>query len=373
MLYNKYKSIENKIFQIMDKDGKILDEKLMPKLSKEQLLKVYEVMMKSRQYDFWMLKWQRQGRTYGFLESSGQEALQVACAMHLEKGKDWLAPAFRSNAAWIWLGFSMKQSMIYWSGNEIGSVMEEGVNVLPVSIPIATQSSHAAGLAFAEKYKKTGGVVLSFIGDGGTSEGEFSEALNFSGVLQLPTIFVIQNNQWALSTPNKFETNAANFALKGVGAGVKNIVVDGNDFFAVYQAMSEAITFARNNEPYLIECITYRIGDHSTSDDSSVYRTPQYVAEKMKLDPIQRLRKYLIKNKILTEKADKEITKNNEKEIKEDFKIASISKNNVSIDDIFDHTYLNIQDDLIKQKKVLTNELTKSEDLMKGLEDDQSK
>lgn len=358
-LFSEYAGYKKTIFRIMDKNGKILLPKLMPSISDKELLKVYTYMRLSRQYDEWMLKWQRQGRTYGFLAASGQEALQIACAMNLEKGKDWLSPAFRSNAAWMWLGYDIELTMLYWSGNEMGSKMPHGVNILPVCIPIGTQNSHAVGLGYAQKIKKNKSVVLTFIGDGGTSEGEFSEAMNFAGVLKVPVIFVVQNNQWALSTPNNEETSAPNFAIRGEGVGLKNILVDGNDFFAVYLAMKEAVKYAKNNEPVLIECVTYRISDHSTSDDAKVYRSQDIVDKFLPLDPLIRFTNYLIEKKILNKDLIEKIDKENVINLKTSFKNATDRKNNIELEDIFKYTYSKMTPELTRQQKELKRELDK--------------
>lgn len=185
------------------------------------------------------------GKVINFLSSKGQEGVEVAYASCLRPGIDWLVPAYRNNAAWITAGYPVEKVIQYWLGNEMGSQMPKGVNILPVNIPIATQYSHATGIAFAEKYKKDKGIVITTIGDGGTSEGEFSEAINFAAIHKLAVVFFVENNQWSLDTPTAKATMSPTFAQKGTAFGVPNIRVDGNDFFAVYYATQEAIERAK--------------------------------------------------------------------------------------------------------------------------------
>lgn len=339
MYFDKFNSLKNEMLQIMDATGKIVKPELMPKISDDEVLTAYKLMCLSRRQDDFQNKIQRQGRMLSFLSSTGQEATEVAYGMQIIKGKDWFSSAYRNNSAWLATGVPMRNIMLYWCGNELGSKMPEGINTLPVNIPIATQYSHATGLAFAEKYSKRDGVVITTTGDGGTSEGEFYEAINFAQLHEVPAIFIVENNQYAISTPCRKATKAINFAVKGVAVGMRNILVDGNDFFAVYAAVQEAISFARKGEgPSLIECYTYRLGAHSSADDPKVYRDEKLHEESLKKDPLIRLKAYLIAQKKWSDKEQEKLDAEQDKFIKEEFAWVE-ANNNVSIHDIFAYTY----------------------------------
>jgi len=163
---------------------------------------------------------------------------------------------------------------------------------LPVIVPVGSQVPHAVGFAYAQKYKKTGSAVLVYVGDGGTSEGDFYEGINFAGVFKLPLVVIIENNQWAISVPRKMQTAAQTLAQKGMAVGIDSIQVDGNDVFAVYKATKDAIE-ASNGKPTIIECITYRMSLHTTSDDPTKYREDAEVEAWKQKDPINRLKTYL--------------------------------------------------------------------------------
>lgn len=282
--------------QILKQDGSLGASS--PKLTGEQIQEMYHLMVLSRAFDDIAIKLQRQGRlgTYGSVR--GQEASQIGSAYALQKD-DWLVPSFRENASCIARGMPMKCLLQYWGGDERGHGYSESATTLPLSIPISTQVPHAVGIAMAIQYKKEKKVVLAHMGDGGTSEGDFHEALNFAGVFRAPVVFLCQNNHWAISVPRSKQTAAATLAQKALAYGFPGVIVDGNDIFAVYKAVSEAIEKARNgNGPTLIECITYRIGDHTTADDAKRYRSEEEVEQWRKKDPIERLKNYMVKKKM---------------------------------------------------------------------------
>lgn len=227
---------DHEMIRYLDIDGNLLtstvfgelDEKKDIRLSADQIKKAYEFMVLSRQQDVYMTQLQRQGRMLTFAPNFGEEALQVASGMALTK-EDWFVPAFRSNATMLYLGVPMINQMQYWNGSEKGNVIPEGVNVLPINIPIGTQFSHAAGIAYAAKLTGKKIVSMSFIGNGGTAEGEFYEALNIASIWKWPVVFCVNNNQWAISTPNKYENAASTIAAKAKAAGMPGVRVDGND------------------------------------------------------------------------------------------------------------------------------------------------
>src|SRR4029453_2146309 len=172
---------------------------------------------------------------------------------------------------------------------------------LPITIPVSTQLPHAVGLAYAAQYKDDDAVVMAYFGDGATSEGDFHEAANFAGVWHVPIVFVCQNNQWAISVPLKKQTHSPTIAQKALAYGFPGIQVDGNDLLAVYAATRDAVDRARAGEgPTLIECVTYRLGVHTTADDPTKYRSDDEVKAWEKKDPMTRLVPYLEAKGLLT-------------------------------------------------------------------------
>lgn len=349
MYFKNFNSLNNEMVKIIDKDGNIINKHLMPDISDINIIKAYKLMCLSRKQDEFQNKMQRQGRMLSFLGSTGQEAAEVAYGIQIIQGKDWFSPAYRNNAAWLATGVPMRNIMMYWCGNEIGSKMPEYIKTLPINIPIGTQYSHATGLGFAEKYNNTNGVVITTIGDGGSSEGEFYEAINFGKLHEVPVIYIVENNQWAISTPRYKATKSINFAIKAAAVGVRNILVDGNDFFAVYGVVKEAIKLARMGKgPSLIECHTYRLGAHSSSDDPKVYRPEKEFQEALLYDPLIRIKSYLINKRIWSNEMQKKLDLEQNEFIKNEF--SWVEKNNiVDLRDIFQYTYFKMPDILEEQ------------------------
>ena len=295
-----------KYVQVMDEKG-IADAKLMPRLSDKQIIEMYRLMVLAKAFDDKALKLQRQGKIGTYASHRGQEACQIGGVYALGKN-DWLFPAFRENAAFIALGFPMHLLYAYWGGDERGAKIPKEFNALPTSIPVGTQLLHAVGTAWAMKLKKKKSATIVFFGDGATSEGDFHEAMNFAGVFKTPTVFLCQNNQYAISVPVSQQTAAETIAQKAIAYGFEGIQVDGNDVFSVYRAASEALKKASmGNGPTLIECFTYRLSDHTTADDAKRYRTEKEVLEWKKKDPIERLRKHLEGKKIWSSRKEKEL------------------------------------------------------------------
>ncbi len=281
-----------KYMQIMDENGSI-DPALMPSsINGDTLIKFYMNMNFARNLDAKALSLQRQGRLATYAPLLGEEATQIGSAMAMRKD-DFAVPNFRQHGVYIARGLPLDQFFVYWKGYEDGAAIPDSVNATPVIVPVGSQMPHAAGLAFARKYKGIDSVVVAYIGDGGTSEGDFYEAINFAGVFKLPLVTIIENNQWAISVPRNMQTAAQTLAQKAVAVGMDAIQVDGNDVIAVYKATVDAIESARKGKPYIIECLTYRMGMHTTSDDPSKYRADAEVEAWKPKDPILRLGKYL--------------------------------------------------------------------------------
>ena len=297
---------------ILDSDG-LLDAELEPKLSPHDLKRLYRGMVLGRRLDERMLKLQRQGRIGTFAPLKGQEASQIGTIFTLTD-KDWMVPSFRETAAMLWRGWPIERILAFYAGRLEGGQAGPEQRDLPVTIPVATQLPHAVGIAYGIQYRGEDSVVMVYFGDGATSEGDFHEAANFAGVWHGPVVFVCQNNQWAISVPLKKQTNSRTIAQKATAYGFPGIQVDGNDVLAVYAASHEAVNRARAGEgPTLIECVTYRLGMHTTADDPTKYRTEEEVKAWEQKDPLTRFRVYLEKKKLLDttveEQVDEEIAR----------------------------------------------------------------
>lgn len=278
--------------EILAPDGTV-DESLMPELGREQVEAMYRQMVFGRELDAKAIRLQRQGRMGTWASLRGQEAVQVgaAAAMHDD---DWLIPAFREHVAMIERGVPGHLLLAYWAGDERGSAFPDGVRVFPVPVPVGSQFPHGAGVGMSLAMRGEHAVAVTFIGDGATSEGDFHEGLNFAGVFKAKTVFIVQNNQWAISVPLSRQTASETIAQRAWGYGFPGIQVDGNDVFAVYAACEEAFERARGGGgPTLIEAVTYRLGDHTTADDASRYRSEDEVASWLERDPIPRLRRFM--------------------------------------------------------------------------------
>lgn len=283
------------------------DAALMPPLSDGQIRELYELLVISRTFDGRALNLQREGRLGTYAPVLGQEASQVGSAYAFDK-TDWLFPSFREMAVFMTIGYPMNMIFQYWSGDERGLKIPDDLNIFPISIPVGTHILHAVGAAMAMKYKgdkKASGV---YFGDGGTSEGDFHEGMNFAGVFKAPVVFICQNNHWAISVPREKQTAAKSLAQKAIAYGFEGIQVDGNDVFAVYKATKDAVDKAKRGEgPTLIECVTYRMADHTTADDASRYRTKELIEAWKPKDPILRMKLFMEKKGVWTETYQKEL------------------------------------------------------------------
>ncbi|MGH7275969.1 MAG: pyruvate dehydrogenase (acetyl-transferring) E1 component subunit alpha, partial [Candidatus Rokuibacteriota bacterium] len=284
---------------ILDSEGN-LDAALEPQLSPDELRTLCRSMVLARRLDERMVRLQRQGRVGTFAPIKGQEASQMGSVFTL-RPTDWMVPSFRETAAMLWRGWPIEKLLLFFAGYVEGGQPAPAQHDLPITIPVATQLPHAVGLAYAAQYRGDDAVVMVYFGDGATSEGDFHEALNFAGVWHVPVVFVCQNNQWAISVPLKKQTHSKTIAQKALAYGVPGIQVDGNDVLAVYAAAREAVDRARAGDgPTLIECVTYRLGVHTTADDPTKYRSEEEVKMWEQKDPLTRFTAYM-KNKSLLE------------------------------------------------------------------------
>ncbi len=291
--------------QIMDEFGS-LDMSLFPKdVDDNKILDMYRWMSFARALDAKALSLQRQGRAVTYAPILGQEATQIGSALAMGDN-DFFVPNFRQHGVFLARGLSLEAFFIYWRGYEEGSTVGKGVNAVSYIVPVATQLPHAVGIAYALKYKNAGGAVVTYVGDGGTSEGNFYEAMNFAGVMKAPVVFIIENNGWAISMPRSKQTMTATLAQKAIAAGIPAIQVDGNDVIAVYKATKDAIANSANG-PFVIECLTYRMSMHTTADDPTKYRSDEEVAAWKDKDPILRIKAYLMKKNLWSDKQESEM------------------------------------------------------------------
>ncbi len=279
--------------QILDEKGN-LDVELEPKLGEAELLEMYRWMRLAREFDVRMLKLQRQGRLGTFPPNTGQEAISVPVALAM-KEKDWFVGAFRELGGRLIRGELMTSALSYYNGWEEGNILpDKNLRLLPTSVVIGAQFGHAVGLAWASRYKGEDSVTVCFIGDGGTSEGDFHEGLNFASVWKVPVVFIVQNNQWAISMPRETQTASQTLAQKGIAYEMPCLQVDGNDPLAMHVAITEALDRARQGEgPTLIEAVTYRLMMHTTADDPRKYRDEEGEKRAWENEPLLRFNKYL--------------------------------------------------------------------------------
>ena len=259
------------------------------------LTRLYRQMVLTRLFDQKAVALQRTGRIGTYAPTLGQEAIGVAIGslMHPD---DVLIPYYRDTAVQLMRGVRMEEILLYWGGDERGSDYAEPAVAedFPLCVPIATQALHACGVASAFKIRGEHRVAVTTCGDGATSKGDFLEALNVAGAWQLPVVFVINNNQWAISVPRRIQCGAPTLAQKAIGAGFHGEQVDGNDILAVYDRIQVALERARKGKgPVLLECLSYRLGDHTTADDATRYRAAEEVKQAWQEEPIKRLQSFL--------------------------------------------------------------------------------
>ena len=339
---------------ILDEDG-TLDEELEPDLGDDELRDMYRTMVRARRFDELLLEWQRGGRIGTFAPVTGQEASQVG-AVSAMGSDDWFVPAFREIAASLWRGWDPVDMTVFNAGWNEGARIPDDAHDLPIAVPVASQVPHAAGLGYAAKLRDTGEVVMTFFGDGATSEGDFHEALNFAGTFGLPVIFVCQNNQWAISVPREEQTASETLAQKALAYGVPGIQVDGNDLLAVRAAADEAVERARSGDgPTMVECVTYRLLLHTTADDPSRYRDEEEVERWRERDPIPRFRDYLLDRGVLDDEGVDQIDDEVEDSLdgvwaEAEERIESFGGAEV----MFEHVYAELTPELKRQKEAFS-------------------
>jgi pyruvate dehydrogenase E1 component alpha subunit len=280
--------------RLLDPNGALVEADVVSPMNSEEILRALRLMMLSRAFDHKGVSLQRQGRFGTFSPVHGQEASVVGSAFALDPARDWIVPQYRELPALLHHGFPLENFILYFNGHPAGASIPDGVRLLPIQISLAAQLPHAVGLAWGLQLQGIDGVVLTYFGDGASSEGDFHEACNLAGLVKAPVIFFLQNNGWAISTPRALQSAARALAERAPGYGFDGVLVDGNDLLAVYAVTKAAVKRARAGlGPTLIESQTYRLGAHNTADDPTRYVPSDVLETWRELDPILRVQRYL--------------------------------------------------------------------------------
>ncbi|MBZ2167365.1 pyruvate dehydrogenase (acetyl-transferring) E1 component subunit alpha [Marinobacter sp. F4216] len=280
----------------LDELGKPLDDLPAQASDIERVVSAYRNMVLTRTFDAKAIALQRTGKCGTYPSVLGHEVIGTAIGQSLAPS-DVFVPYYRDQAAHILRGVSLCELLLYWGGDERGSAWKHCPEDLPIAVPIATQCCHAVGVASAIRIRDEARAVVCCVGDGGTSKGDFLESINLAGAWHLPVVFVVINNQWAISTPRSVQSGADTLAQKAIGVGLPGHIVDGNDYFATIEALDTALERARGGKGgSIIEAVTYRLGDHTTADDATRYRTAEALKKAWEADGIKRLQNYLHQN-----------------------------------------------------------------------------
>lgn len=282
--------------QFVGPDGQAVAELPAIANDREILVRLYRSMVLTRTFDAKAVALQRTGRLGTYPSSLGQEAVTVGVGDATQPSDVFLG-TYREHGAQIERGVTLQEMLLFWGGDERGTNYAGPREDFPPCIPIGSHAPHAVGVALAMRLRGEARAAVCVMGDGATSKGDVYEAMNAAGVWALPVLFVVNNNQWAISVSRAQQTASKTLAQKAIACGFNGEQVDGNDVIAVRQVVDEALARMRNGDgPHLIEAITYRMTDHTTADDAGRYRDEHEVSEHWKEDPIKRLRIFLTEN-----------------------------------------------------------------------------
>jgi len=343
-------------FQFLDADGKLIDGVQIPALARDvkQLTSLYRLMTLTRVFDKKSIALQRTGKLGTYASCLGHEAAHIAIgsAMHEE---DCFAPMYREYGAQFCRGVKMSEVLMYWGGDERGNDFSGPRHDFPWSVPIATQCLHAAGAALAYKLHGQPRVAVSVVGDGGSSKGDFLEAINAASAWKLPLVLVIVNNQWAISVPREKQNTARTLAQKGIAGGLASVQVDGNDLIASRWVMDKAIAAAREGRGgSVVEMMTYRLSDHTTADDARRYRPQDEVDTAWKKEPLGRLRNYLLDQGFWDQVKEEELLAECAKRVQAAVEEYQDRVNNdpQPVDAMFDFMFKNLPHHLEEQREI---------------------
>jgi len=355
------------MLSVLEADGSLVKGAVAPKISQKLAEKIYSDMVYTRILDERMVRAQRQGRLSFYLTCTGEEA-SVAGTIAAFKQEDMVMGQYREQVALRCRGFTTKQFMnqLFSNVDDLGKGRQmpvhygaRNLNVMTISSPLATQIPQAAGYAYGQKLAGNKACTLCYFGEGAASEGDFHAGLNMASVLKCPVVFVVRNNGYAISTPCSEQFASDGIAPRGVAYGIKTIRVDGNDILAVYAAAVEARKIAVDQQqPVLIETMSYRLGAHSTSDDPSGYRSPEEEEKWRQKDPINRMKNWLIKQQWWDESRDEKQHKGFHSEILAELKLAE-KRPKPPLDDMIADVYKTPPRHLIEQFKSLEEHIAK--------------
>ncbi|KAJ1265113.1 hypothetical protein BS78_08G054000 [Paspalum vaginatum] len=355
-------------YRVLDDDGRTISDSKFQEVSKEVALKMYSEMVTLQIMDTIFYEAQRQGRISFYLTSNGEEAINIASAAALSID-DIVLPQYREPGVLLWRGFTLQEFANQCFGNKLdygkGRQMpihygSNRLNYFTVSSPIATQLPHAVGAAYSLKMDKKDACAITYFGDGGTSEGDFHAALNFAAVMETPVIFFCRNNGWAISTPTTEQFRSDGVVVRGQAYGIRGIRVDGNDALAVYSAVHAAREMAiTEGRPILVEALTYRVGHHSTSDDSTKYRPIDEIEHwRTARDPISRYRKWVQGNGWWSDAEESELRSRVRKELLQAIQVAERMPK-PSVAELFTDVYDQIPSNLREQDQLLRDTIMK--------------
>jgi 2-oxoisovalerate dehydrogenase E1 component alpha subunit len=345
-----------------DKPLTILESKrkdLELDLSDTDLKKLYTTMVRVRKMDEKLILLQRQGRIGFYLSCLGQEACHIGAAYALNED-DWIFPHYRNPGTPLLRGVSMLRMVNQCYGNQADEIKGRqmpvhysfrDINFFSISSPLGTQIVQAAGAAYAMKLKGTKQVAMTSFGDGSSSEIDFHSGMNLAAVTRSPCIFMLENNQYAISVPSEKQSASESYAIKAAAYGMPGVQVDGNDILAVYKVSKDAVDRARRGEgPTLIELVTFRMGAHSTSDDPSRYCPPELLKQWAEKDPLKRFEAYLLRGKVLSQAEMDRLAKAAEDEVAEAIKAAEKNGPHPPVETMFDDVYEGVPEHLAAQR-----------------------
>lgn len=318
----------------------------------DALVAMYRAMVLTRTFDKKAISLQRTGKMGTYPSSLGQEAISVAIGSVMQ-ADDVLLPYYREYGAQFLRGVKMEEILLYWGGDERGMNYEVARKDFPICVPIATHAPHAVGVAYAMKLRHEKRVAVFVCGDGATSKGDFYEAINAAGLWKLPVVFVVNNNQWAISVRREIQTGSQTIAQKAIAAGFEGEQVDGNDIVAMRDRFHAAMDKARaGNGPTLIEAITYRLCDHTTADDATRYRSEEEVNKHWEIEPVTRLKKYMLGKGIWNEQMEVALEKECAQKVEEAVN-NYINTPTQPVESMFEYMFEKVPHDLAQQAKTL--------------------
>ncbi|XP_037946349.1 2-oxoisovalerate dehydrogenase subunit alpha, mitochondrial [Teleopsis dalmanni] len=360
------------IYRVMDRDGCIIDSAQDPQLDKATVQKMFNDMVLLNTMDKILYESQRQGRISFYMTNFGEEASHIGGAAALEM-RDLIYGQYREAGVLVWRGFQINQFIDQCYGNvdDVGRGKQMPVhygskelNFVTISSPLSTQMPQAVGAAYAMKrHENNDSCVVCYFGEGAASEGDAHAAFNFAATLECPIIFFCRNNGFAISTPSHEQYKGDGIAARGPAYGIATIRVDGTDVFAVYNAMKMARNYVlRENQPIIFEAMAYRVGHHSTSDDSTAYRSAEEIEIWNSVEhPISKLKQYMVRKGWFNEDEEKQFVKDVRKQVLKQISLSE-KKLKPSYKEMFEGVYAEMPQHLKEQMQELDNHVQAHKD-----------